>query len=86
MPALGIARDLLMKTGPLATTSANLSGSPPSLTVHQALKAFPEVPVLGPVPWPVASGEASTVIAWGKGGSWRLLRQGTLIPNSLKKQ
>jgi L-threonylcarbamoyladenylate synthase len=53
---------------------------------------FPALPVLGPLPWPGAGGEASTVLAWqggsgvsgsGGGGRWRLLRAGAFLPEDL---
>ena len=80
IPDLRVARDLLKATGPLATTSANISGKSP---VHDALEAsiqFPGIPILGPVPWPISSGIASTVIEWNA-GKWNLLRAGSIVLN-----
>ena len=78
VPALGLARDLLLKTGPLATTSANISGAVPVKDALEASVEFPGVPILGPVPWPNSSGLASTVIEW-KEGKWNLLRSGSVV-------
>ena len=68
---------LLARTGPLATTSANLSGQPP-LTEPQAIaQAFPTALVLS-VPAELAidpSGQPSTVAKW-TAGRWEILRQG----------
>ena len=72
------ARDLLAKTGPLATTSANLSGEPPLLTPQELNKFSPSTPLLGPLPWPSCSGLASTVIIWEKDSKWKTLRQGSI--------
>ena len=45
---------------------------------------LPNVDVLGPIPWPKCSGEASTIISWRKKGKWKLLRKGqVLIPEVL---
>ena len=78
VPALRLARDLLMKTGPLATTSANISGKSPVKDALEASIQFPGIPILAPVPWPNSSGIASTVVEW-KEGKWNLLRPGSVV-------
>ena len=78
VPALRLARDLLMKTGPLATTSANMSGKSPVKDALEASIQFPGIPILAPVPWPNSSGIASTVIEWHE-GKWNLLRAGSVV-------
>ena len=80
VPDLRLARELLLKTGPLATTSANISGQSPVKNALEASVTFPEIPILGPVPWPKTSGMASTIIEW-KEGSWKLLRHGSVVLN-----
>ena len=80
VPDLRIARDLLMRTGPLATTSANISGESPAKDALEASIKFPGIPILAPVPWPNSSGIASTVIGWEK-GTWNLLRPGSVVFN-----
>ena len=74
------ARELLRHSGPLATTSANRSGEPPVRDAMEAARLFPELPCLGPLPWPPGSGQASTVLAWeaqaAGGERWRVLRAG----------
>ena len=80
VPSLKLARDLLLKTGPLATTSANISGTPPAKDALQASLQFPGIPILGPVPWPKSSGIASTVIEWND-GKWNLIREGSVVLN-----
>ena len=80
IPALKLARDLLMETGPLATTSANISGQPPVKDALEASIQFPGIPRLAPVPWPKSSGIASTVVEW-KEGEWNLLRSGSVVLN-----
>ncbi len=64
VPALRLARDLLIETGPLATTSANISGEAPVKDALEASIKFPGIPILAPVPWPNSSGLASTVVKW----------------------
>ena len=78
VPALKLARDFLKKTGPLATTSANISGEAPVKDALEASIQFPGIPILAPVPWPSSSGIASTVIEWEK-GKWNLLRPGSVV-------
>ena len=80
VPALKLARDLLLKTGPLATTSANISGKSPVKDALEASIRFPGIPILAPVPWPKSSGIASTIIEW-KEGKWNLLRAGSVVLN-----
>tara|TARA_Y100001968_G_C19261589_1_gene669565 strand:- start:268 stop:873 length:606 start_codon:yes stop_codon:yes gene_type:complete len=81
VPGSSYSRELLSITGPLATTSANISGCKPAMTIEDAAKFFPEVPLLGPLPWPVQSGLASTVISWEGKSNWKLLRSGEIIPD-----
>ena len=78
VPSLKLARDLLTQTGPLATTSANISGRSPVKNALEASTQFPGIPILAPVPWPNSSGIASTVIEW-KEGKWNLLRSGSVV-------
>tara|TARA_Y100001968_G_scaffold107886_1_gene97550 strand:+ start:1468 stop:2043 length:576 start_codon:yes stop_codon:yes gene_type:complete len=80
VPSLRIARDLLLQTGPLATTSANISGRSPVKDALEASIQFPGIPILGPTPWPNSSGIASTVVEW-KEGKWNLLRPGSVVLN-----
>ena len=79
VPDCGVTRELLSESGPLATTSANVSGAPPSRSAAEAGAAFPGLPLLSPLPWPPLSGLASTVIAWSSPGCWQVLRQGAVM-------
>jgi L-threonylcarbamoyladenylate synthase len=82
VPACPEAVELLRRSGPLATTSANRSGEPAACNADQAAALFPELPLLGPLPWPSGSGQASTVLAWtassatAGAAAWRVLRAG----------
>ncbi len=80
VPDLRHTRDLLIKTGPLATTSANISGKAPVKDALEASIQFPGIPILGPLPWPNSSGMASTVIEWNE-GQWKLIRAGSVVLN-----
>ena len=84
IPACQQTRELLQASGPLATTSANRSGEPASMTAAEAASHFPEVAQLGPQPWPNHSGQASTVLGWVDVGRWRMLRRGAVIPVGLE--
>lgn len=89
VPNHAIARQILKHTGPLATTSANLSGQPALLTMAEIEQQFPQVLTLLPseiacmhVPEMVgaegsASGVPSTVMRW-TGEGWEVLRQGAV--------
>ena len=84
IPACQLTRQLLDRTGPLATSSANPSGDSAAMTAADAANYFPALPQLGPQPWPQHSGQASTVIGWLGPGRWQLLRQGAVIPQMLQ--
>jgi L-threonylcarbamoyladenylate synthase len=88
VPACPRLQDLLRLSGPLATSSANRSGLPAALTPETAALQFPDLPLLAPLPWPPASGQASAVWLWqGDSGEcgpdaspWRVLRPGSVLP------
>ncbi|MFN6340301.1 MAG: L-threonylcarbamoyladenylate synthase [Cyanobacteriota bacterium] len=73
VPACPMTQALLRLSGPLATTSVNLSGEPPALTAEQAHRMFPALPLLGPLPWPPGSGIPSEVREWDQ-DRWTVLR------------
>ncbi|BAZ14415.1 SUA5/yciO/yrdC domain-containing protein [Calothrix sp. NIES-4071] len=80
VPKLEIARSILAQTGPLATTSANLSGQSALLTMTEIAAQFPQVLVLQDEEsqdTTSAIGVPSTVVKW-TGNNWRILRQGAL--------
>ena len=80
IPDCDLAIDFLEKSGPLATTSANLSGYEPLVSAMEISKTFPKTPLLGPIPWPLPSGLASTLIKWKGKGRWETLRKGSVSP------
>ena len=90
VPNHPVAQQLLALTGPLATTSANVSGQPSLMSVRAVLTQYPQVYGLddrniqklladlgtnGELPAP--SGLPSTVARWQL-THWEVLRQGTV--------
>ena len=83
IPNSYMAQSLLKETGPLLTSSANISGFRGSMTAEGIALDFPSVKILGPMPWGKSSGKASTVISWKKSGDWRLIREGEVLVGEL---
>ncbi len=79
IPNSHMAQTLISKTGPLLTSSANISGFTGSITAEGIAKDFPSVDILGPLPWEKGSGKASTIISWEKNRDWKLIRQGEVL-------
>lgn len=91
VPDHPVARRILDLTGPLATTSANVSGQPNLSSVEQVLEQFPRVYGLDSGAFQALfgqlthqqevmsspSGLPSTVARW-QSGQWQILRQGTV--------
>ena len=78
-----MAQSLMRDTGPLLTSSANISGFKGSITVEGIALDFPSVKILGPIPWEKSSGRASTIISWEKSRNWRLIREGEVLVREL---
>ena len=83
IPNSHTAQSLMRETGPLLTSSANISGFTGSMTADGIAKDFPSVKILGPIPWKKSSGKASTIISWKKIGDWRLIREGEVFVKEL---
>ena len=79
IPNSNIAQSLMKETGPLLTSSANISGCTGSMTAEGLALDFPSVNILGPIPWGKSSGKASTIIFWKKNGEWRMIREGEIL-------
>jgi len=84
IPNLYMAQSLLEKTGPLLTSSANISGISGSITVEGIALDFPSLKIFGPIPWEKSSGRGSTIISWEKSGEWRLIREGEVLVRELQ--
>ena len=83
IPKSYMAQSLLRETGPLLTSSANISGFKGSITVEGIALVFPTIKFLGPIPWGESSGKASTIIFWKKSGDWRMIREGEVLVREL---
>ena len=83
IPNSYMAQSLLRVTGPLLTSSANISGFKGSITAEGIALDFPSIKILGPIPWGKTSGKASTIIFWKKSGDWRLIREGEVLVREL---
>ena len=83
IPNSYIAQSLMRETGPLLTSSANISGFKGSITVEDIALDFPSLKILSPIPWEKSSGKASTIIFWKKSGDWRLIREGEVSVREL---
>ena len=81
IPNSYIAQSLIRETGPLLTSSANISGIQGSITAEGISLDLPNVDILGPLPWERCSGKASTIISWVKYGDWNLIRKGQVSIN-----
>jgi L-threonylcarbamoyladenylate synthase len=86
VPDSAIALSILQQTGPLATTSANVSGEPPLRTMNEIERVFSNVLVLdlGDLEnqKAIGSGLPSTVAKWQE-TSWEILRQGSVSLENL---
>ena len=83
IPNSNIAQSLLRETGPLLTSSANISGFKGSITAEGIALDFPSIKILGPIPWGKSSGKASTIVFWKNSGNWKLIREGEIIVREL---
>lgn len=79
VPDCDLARSILNQTGGLATTSANLSGQSPLLTMAEISNHFPQVSALDrDLDLDISTiGQPSTVIQWID-NNWQILRQGAV--------
>jgi len=83
IPNSCMAQSLMRETGPLLTSSANISGFKGSIALEGIALDFPSLKILSPIPWENCSGKASTIIFWKKSGDWRLIRQGEILVREL---
>jgi len=83
IPNSYLAQSLIRETGPLLTSSANISGFKGSTSFEGIALEFPSVKILGPIPWGKSSGKASTIIFWKNSGDWRLIREGEVLVREL---
>ena len=79
IPNSTMAKFLIKKSGPLLTSSANISGLTPATNAKDISIDLPDVDILGPVPWEKCSGRASTIISWVNHGTWKIIREGQVL-------
>ena len=84
IPNSKMAKLLLKESGPLLTSSANLSGLPTATSAKEISINLPNVNILGPIPWEKCSGKASTIITWVNHGKWKIIREGQVIIPGIK--
>jgi L-threonylcarbamoyladenylate synthase len=87
VPNCAIAQTILAQTGPLATTSANLSGQPSLQTSAEIEATFSEVLTLETTAYQgeiLGMGIPSTVAKW-TGLDWQILRQGAIKLDNLAR-
>ena len=78
IPNSRMAKLLLKESGPLLTSSANISGLPTATSAKEISISLPNLNILGPVPWENCSGNASTIISWASHGKWKIIREGEI--------
>jgi L-threonylcarbamoyladenylate synthase len=84
MPEDPVALDLLRETGPMAVSSANLTGSPAASTAAEARDQFGDAVSVYLDGGPSAAGLASTIVDL-TGDAPRLLRQGSISIGRLRE-
>jgi tRNA threonylcarbamoyl adenosine modification protein (Sua5/YciO/YrdC/YwlC family) len=84
MPLHPVALDLLARTGPLAVSSANRSGSPAALTAQQARDQLGETVSVYLDAGPCVAGQASTIVDLTLSPP-RLLRAGPVTVEQLRE-
>jgi L-threonylcarbamoyladenylate synthase len=82
IPSHPLALALLASTGPLAVTSANLSGESPARTCEEAERAFGDLVAVYLCEEKPLTGEPSTVVDLAHGPP-RVLRVGSIGPDAL---
>jgi L-threonylcarbamoyladenylate synthase len=84
MPQDQVTLDLLRETGPMAVTSANLTGKPAATTAEQAREQLGDAVAVYLDGGPSAGGQASTIVDL-TGDVPRLLRQGAISIGRLRE-
>ena len=79
------ARALLRRTGPLAVSSANVSGQPAALTCDEAREQLGDRVAVYLDGGPVSGGVASTIVDFASSAEGRVLRQGALTLEALRE-
>ncbi|MFC7621789.1 L-threonylcarbamoyladenylate synthase [Microlunatus sp. GCM10028923] len=87
VPDYALTRDLLRQTGPMAVSSANLSGRPSALTCDQAIEYFGNKVAVYLDGGPVASpdGAPSSMVDFSQNDHGELLRSGAISVEVLRE-
>ncbi|MDO5091989.1 MAG: L-threonylcarbamoyladenylate synthase [Propionibacteriaceae bacterium] len=85
VPDLGQTRSLLRRTGPLAVSSANVSGRPAATTVDAAYKMLGDSVAVYLDAGSAAGGEASTIVDFTVDDHGHVLRQGAIGVEALRE-
>ncbi len=85
LPSHEVARELIVKSGPLLASSANLSGEPAATTLPAAVAAFEKTVPLALDGGPSRLGEASTVVKLVEDGSFEVLREGLISTSMIRR-
>lgn len=85
MPNHKVAQSILEITGPLAVTSANLTGKAPALSVGEAVAYFRRSVSVYVDAGPSPTNAIASTIVDTTGMGWKVLRQGALSPLDLEQ-
>jgi tRNA A37 threonylcarbamoyladenosine synthetase subunit TsaC/SUA5/YrdC len=84
VPALGVTRRLLARSGPLAVTSANRHGETPCDDADEVRAVFSDSPELVGVLDGGSGGSTASTVATIDGGAVRILRHGAVLEAELR--
>lgn len=85
VPAHDVARALLSRTGPLAVSSANLSGQPAARTADEAIAQLDDRVAVYLDAGTAPGGEASTIVDFTTSPDGVIVRAGALGPDDLRR-
>lgn len=84
MPDSDVTRELLREAGPLAVTSANMTGQPPATTAPEAVRQLGDRISVYLDAGESDGGVPSTIVRWNESSdSYEVLRQGAIDPTEL---
>jgi tRNA threonylcarbamoyl adenosine modification protein (Sua5/YciO/YrdC/YwlC family) len=84
LPDHPVPRALARRLGPIAVSSANISGEPDTRSADELLARIGHRVALVVDDGPVRGGVPSTVVAVEPSGAWRLLREGALSQDAIR--
>ena len=87
VPDHELARDILRRTGPMAVSSANISGQPAALTCDEAIEQLGDAVsvYLDGGPLGGAGGAPSTIVDFTRGEDGEVLRRGAISVETLRE-